>query len=237
MAGTLTPEKFLADTHKLGVDIKTQDAFVHLINTAQESVVKTNPIALNNVRERILDQNRPDSIFDVLQLAQAAQKAGLHLKDVDDLKKEFLDTPMGTEQKEARKRMEKDIEARLKLPVSGITDQDGPGLVNVAVKQFEKARDAMVKEGKNPASLLDPTSKDYFPNTIPKRSFADSMKNLAQASVQGNKAAEPNPIYTLSPGAAPNSVKKTADGITEVTLKGGKVARYDKDGKLIKETK
>lgn len=181
---------------------------------AQALVQYTSPQVMRDVQDRLLlPKDDPNAITSISQLYQEKE---LSPNDVSKLSKWYLTTPQGAAQKQQEQLMMNDIKGKLK--VNGIPDPDYNNRVINAVADFQKQQQQMVSEGKDPSTLTDPTSKNYFAASVRP---ASPMELMQQQAARMTGAPQPSPmIIHTTPGVIPPRYK-VGDVVKGYTYMGG----------------
>ena len=230
VSGKITPQQVMINA-PAGVDFETRVAFAKKVSEMQGLVQKTSPATMLDMMTRLtLPKDDPRAIVDVSQLIK---QPGLSLQNANNLQKWYFKQPQGAAEKQNEKLMQDDIKGKLK--VQGLPDQDYNNRVINALSDYQKAKQTLLSQGKDPSGLTDPKSPDYFPKTVRATSATEIMQAQAQAMIAQatGKAPPSNDIVHTSPGIIPNQqTTPLAPGQAPAQeekrkLKNGKVGIFD----------
>ncbi|MEO8837535.1 MAG: hypothetical protein ABI351_02355 [Herbaspirillum sp.] len=235
--GKITPQQIMLDGPSQ-LDFSTRLAAAETAKRSQQLMQYTNPATMTAILNRMtLPKDDLNAITDPSQLYK---EPGLSPNDIAKLTTQYFKTPQGAAQKQSENLMMKAIQDRVKSPIMGVPDTDYHTYVNNAMSQYQKAKTAAINAGEDPTTLTDPSSKNYFPNTVPKRSFSDILRSQSNPN-----PTQPMTIQT-TPGIIPSQVgmpqqttpallpKPNTPQETRFQLKNGKTAVYDSNKKFLR---
>lgn len=206
-SGKLSPKNILLNAPS-DVDFETRLALAEKAKQAQSLTQTTSPTTMRDIQERLLlPKDDPNAIVDISQLAKQPQLAP---QDVNKLQNWYLKTPQGAAEKNNEKLMMNDIKGKLK--VNGMPDQDYDNRVVNAMADYQKAKQQMINQGKDPTELTNPKSKEYFPTNVRAPSPVDLMQ--AQVARMSGQPAPTPIIVHASPGVIPPIERKDKNGKT-----------------------
>lgn len=193
LKGKINAAAILADKKTIPNDKVRYNAFA-LATSMESRLTKSDPMVLNDTRERLLlDSSDPKSITSLQELISVN---GISPQDKTALARQYLGETPATAVKERERLMFNDVKSM--LHISGIPDSESQNRVANAMDDFQTAKKNMIDAGDDWHELLDPKSKNYFPLKVRRVSAQDIFKSqLNQFSGAGS---EPNPRQFYSPG-------------------------------------
>lgn len=230
---TQTQDQFLSKLYTNGLSTKdvlhsnldpvgsgSKEQFLKMIETAQSQKIKTDPSTFINTWNRIhLADGDPQKITDENQLNGLLGK-GLTLPDIQQMRTEIQGkkTQSGQIEADLKKNFLETVKGQLthSNPMLGMKDPQGDMQYQSFISKFLPAYDAAKKSGKDPTTLLDPTSPDYMgkmatPFVRSPQQIIHSM--VTNASPQGPFAPAPtatqNAAAPASPSVAPRRPGET----------------------------
>lgn len=157
--------------------------WLRLVKQRQEETLQDNPAVKNELFRRIyLPDDDPKAIRDKYQLSQYVGR-GLSVQGFTALSTQLNNSPEGKAIRDNRRQLMDYASARLvKKNSLGMADPRGEELLSAFMADLQQAEDEFRKEGKNPADLYNPRSRDYFGNSLDK--YRRTQKDIMQETIQ-----------------------------------------------------
>lgn len=190
---TLTTKQILQSPLKANRKIQ----YLNMLKTNLKETIKTDPTVKNDlIRKVLLPEDDPKKITSAAQLYNYVGK-GLTITDVKQISSFMDSTPDGIRMKSNRKLLMQQAENTLakKDPLTGMPDPQGAYNLSLYTNALMDAEQKVVKEGKDPSVIYDPTSKDYFGNQIfkfqstPQERFQRQIKFIELSSPGGTQGS------------------------------------------------